>query len=69
MADARKCDYCGKYFDYNENDINYIRYGHRADGFKFSNVTTSDACPVCMKSIEGCIESLKQKATNTRYDT
>lgn len=59
MAKAMKCDICGKYFDINEGDINYIKKAHKNTCLQFSNESSADACPECVKSIEAHIESLK----------
>lgn len=59
MANAKKCDICGKYFDVKNKTVNYIKTAYKDTCGLITNGTSVDACPQCAKSIEDCIESLK----------
>ena len=68
MADAKKCDICGKYYDhYNtardpENPNALIFISRDDDGFYANDdEDITDCCPDCMESIRAHIESLRQK--------
>lgn len=48
--DAKKCDRCGSYFDYDPSaKNNFIAFGHK-DIVVGRNFPTKDICPNCMES-------------------
>ena len=47
MANALKCDRCGKYFDYRSCNKNFISFGHK-NIIPEKNYPVKDICPDCM---------------------
>lgn len=47
MANALKCDRCGKYFDYRSVNKNFIAFGHK-NIIPEKNYPVKDICPDCM---------------------
>lgn len=67
MSLAKKCDICGKFYEYYEspymgfrsiNGISFINIDHTQ---VYSTKVTRDCCPECMDSIKQHIESLSKK--------
>jgi hypothetical protein len=65
MANAKKCDICGKlYENYSDSDNeDMIIFGHKNEPHIGGSVTKRlfDCCPDCLKSVKEHIESLKHK--------
>lgn len=56
MAEAKKCDRCGQFYDFYSKDIIIDRYKHKVNGFRytFDRVGTGegiDLCPDCMQKL------------------
>lgn len=52
MSEARKCDRCSSYFEYDENMPNYIVFGNRHIIVDLKRGKDFDICPKCMKEFE-----------------
>jgi hypothetical protein len=52
MSEARKCDRCSSYFEYDENMNNYIVFGNRHIIVDLKRGKDFDICPKCMKEFE-----------------
>lgn len=52
MSEARKCDRCSSYFEYDENMNNYIVFGNRHIIVDLKKGKDFDICPKCMKEFE-----------------
>ena len=49
MSEARKCDRCSSYFEYDENMNNYIVFGNRHIIVDLKKGKNFDICPNCMQ--------------------
>lgn len=57
MADAKKCDICGGFYDL-PNSLQYIKYAL----IKREIINTAyDLCPECQKKLNNFVESMKEK--------
>lgn len=52
MANALKCDRCGKYYDYVDGHDNYIIFGNKYIIVNQKKATTNDICPKCMEEFK-----------------
>ena len=52
MSEARKCDRCSSYFEYDETMNNYIVFGNRHIIVDLKRGKDFDICPKCMKEFE-----------------
>lgn len=64
MANAKKCDICGGFYDayntdYSKNDPNYIQYGFEDDKDEHWDTALHECCPKCMFEILFLIEMIK----------
>jgi hypothetical protein len=64
MANAKKCDICGGFYDaYNDNyynaNPNYITYGFENEYDDHCDVSLYECCPKCMFEIMFLIEMIK----------
>lgn len=60
MALAKKCDICGKLYEYYNNEgVNGIAYIHFTKLGYHDHKRAFDCCPLCLSSINNYIESLK----------
>lgn len=59
MADARKCDSCGIYYEISPNreSTGIVYYRDNIDGSRSPNPVVVDLCPNCMKSLQSFIKS------------
>lgn len=55
---ALKCDRCGKYFDYDSQQDNFISFGHK-NIIIGKNFPTKDICPGCMEEFKIWFEKPK----------
>ena len=59
MADAKKCDICGKLYpkydyEFADNEINgiaYVQEHYDVIGYFYARKITYDCCPDCLKSV------------------
>lgn len=65
MASAKKCDICGRFYEYYESSyngfksINGISLINIDRAQQYSTKITMDCCPECMDTIKRHIESFK----------
>ena len=59
MANALKCDRCGKYFDYRSVNKNFIAFGHK-NIIVEKNYPVNDICPDCMVEFMTWFEAPKK---------
>lgn len=52
MSEARKCDRCSSYFEFDENMNNYIVFGNKHIILDLKRGKPFDICPNCMKEFE-----------------
>ena len=73
MANAKKCDICGKFYDHygSKNPVNFkvmepnmIDLGYEDKDGADTWTNQIDCCPTCMKSIQDHIDNLKKGNTN-----
>lgn len=64
MALARKCDRCGKLYEYYESDdeTNAVAlFGVYEDGGIFNEEEPRDLCPECLRAFDAFMNLLKQE--------
>ena len=62
MAIAKKCDICGKLYEFDRR-AEYHGFSYETMDIKGSimNSKTLDCCPECMDAIKKCVETLSNK--------
>lgn len=59
MSLAKKCDICGKLYEYYDGDNGYSIEHIGSRGQKLNTAYTADLCPECMDVLKKFIESRK----------
>ena len=66
MSEARKCDRCSSYFEYDENMNNYIVFGNRHIIVDLKRGKDFDICPKCMKEFEDWFFPSEEETEETK---
>lgn len=59
MAEARKCDICGRYFDLEKTAIDRVKFGTYDAFGRFKEFEAYDLCLVCYDSIHELMDAMK----------
>lgn len=59
MAEARKCDICGRYFDPKKTAVDRIKFGTYDTYGRFKEFEAYDLCLVCYDAIHELMDAMK----------